>query len=434
MLKKHKIKIFIFLIFLIISLITVKTINFRSLAFKYLPDDIKLIIKIALKEINPRAALNDYNVVFLPETQEILLDIKKTQLDFLNENSKSSSDGFYLDLYDKKNILISDMSGFFYIFKKKLLSNKSILSVNDAKNINSNLKLSSILKTLDTFTSDKENRIYISYVTKDNKNCKILNLASAEKNLEYLKFNLLFQSKECAKLILGGRIQKYELDGNSGVLLTTSDTIPDVPNNNPQNKESIFGKILFINESTKDVHVFSSGHRNPQGLLVDGELVLSTEHGPRGGDEINSIIRGKNYGWPLASYGNLYSNEILTNPFLQSHRKSDFEEPIYSFIPSIGISEIIKIDNNFSDSWKDNFLISSLRDQSIYRVRFDENYTKILFSEKIFVQSKIRDMKYDYDEKSILLALQGNYPHTIMSIKLSPNKLFKKQFKLYNKK
>lgn len=434
MIKKHKVKLFVLLTFLIILLIVIKNVNFRPLAFKYLPDDIKLIIKIALKEINPRSAVNDYNVVFLPETQEILLDIKKTKLDFLKENKKSSFDGFYLDIYDEKNILISDIGGFFYIFKKKILDNKSILSVKEAKVINSNLKVSSILKILDTFTSDKESKIYTSYVTEDDKNCKILNLASAKKNTEYLKFNLLFQSKECAKIILGGRIQKYELEANSGVLLTTSDTIPDVPNNNPQNKKSIFGKILFIDEVTNDISVFSSGHRNPQGLLVDGELVLSTEHGPRGGDEINHIIRGKNYGWPLASYGNLYSNEILTNPFLQSHKKSNFEEPIYSFIPSIGISEIIKIDNNFSDSWKDNFLISSLRDQSIYRVRFDDNYTKILFSEKIFVQSKIRDMKYDYDGKSILLALQGSDPYTIMSIKLSPDKLFKKQFKLYNNK
>ena len=133
-------------------------------------------------------------MVFLPETQEILLDIKKTKLDFLKENKKSSFDGFYLDMYDEKNILISDIGGFFYILKKKILDNKSILSVKEAKVINSNLKVSSILKILDTFTSDKESKIYTSYVTKDDKNCKILNLASAKKNTEYLKFNLIFRA------------------------------------------------------------------------------------------------------------------------------------------------------------------------------------------------------------------------------------------------
>ena len=102
MIKKHKVKLFVLLTFLIILLIVIKNVNFRPLAFKYLPDDIKLIIKIALKEINPRSAVNDYNVVFLPETQEILLDIKKTKLDFLKENKKSSFDGFYLDMYDEK--------------------------------------------------------------------------------------------------------------------------------------------------------------------------------------------------------------------------------------------------------------------------------------------------------------------------------------------
>ena len=48
------------------------------------------------------------------------------------------------------------------------------------------------------------------------------------------------------------------------------------------------------------------GHRNPQGLLVFDNIVLSTEHGPRGGDEINKIMFGKNYGWPISSYGKIW--------------------------------------------------------------------------------------------------------------------------------
>jgi hypothetical protein len=425
-------KILFLLIIILILIVVLKTANLRSYAFKYLPDSAKIIIKVLLKEIDIKSALNDYNIVFLPETQEVLLDIKKIKLNFLNENKEESIhtwQSFYFDFYDKDNIIISYIDGTFYIFDKSLINENDQLNLENVINIKSNLNVSRIL---DSFTTEKEDKIYVSYITKD-ENCYYLNLSSAKKNLNRLAFDLIFKTNECTKQILGGRIQRYELDNIEGLLLTTSDTIPDKPTNNSQNNDSFFGKILFIDEKKKDVKVFSLGHRNPQGLLVDNQLILSTEHGPRGGDEINKIILGKNYGWPISSYGTFYSNEDIENPFEENHYSLGYEEPIYSFTPSIGISEIIKINNNFSKYWKDNFLVSSLRDQSLYRVKFDKDFKKIIFMEKIFVNSKIRDLKYDYNNQSILLALEGNDSQNIMRLKLSKDRLFKKQFNLYQK-
>ena len=75
--------------------------------------------------------------------------------------------------------------------------------------------------------------------------------------------------------------------------------------------DSDIGKILFINLDNYKKIIFSKGHRNPQGLLnIDNKNILSTEHGPYGGDEINKIIFGKNYGWPIASYGFLIHPQI----------------------------------------------------------------------------------------------------------------------------
>ena len=74
------------------------------------------------------------------------------------------------------------------------------------------------------------------------------------------------------------------------------------------------------------------------------DFILSTEHGPKGGDEINKIILGKNYGWPISSYGESYANDDLK--YHKSHIENKFEEPIFSFVPSIGISEIVPLDTN----------------------------------------------------------------------------------------
>ena len=89
------------------------------------------------------------------------------------------------------------------------------------------------------------------------------------------------------------------------------------------------------------------------------------------------------------------------------HSKLGFIEPIYAFVPSIGISEIIKLPNNFSNHWKENFIITSLNRGSIYRVKFDKNFEKLIYKEEIFIGKRIRDIKYFSKKKLILLALES---------------------------
>ena len=84
-----------------------------------------------------------------------------------------------------------------------------------------------------------------------------------------------------------------------------------------QDKNSNFGKILEVNkddlnniilnnETNLKVKIHSMGHRNPQGITKINDNIFSVEHGPLGGDELNKIINGKNYGWPIVSYGTKY--------------------------------------------------------------------------------------------------------------------------------
>jgi len=140
-------------------------------------------------------------------------------------------------------------------------------------------------------------------------------------------------------------------------------------------------------------------------------LILSTEHGPYGGDEINKIIPNKNYGWPISSYGETYEFKIGESEFKYSknHKIKKFEEPIFSFVPSIGgISEIIKIPNNFSRYWQDNFFVASLNGSSLFRIKFDENFEKVIFLEKINLLDRIRDIIYINKINSFALAMEDH--------------------------
>ena len=91
---------------------------------------------------------------------------------------------------------------------------------------------------------------------------------------------------------------------------------------------------------------------------------------------------------------------------MKNHSSQGFQEPIFAFVPSIGVSEIIKLPNSFSNQFIDNFIVSSLWDSSLYRIKFDKDFNKIIFIEKIFIGQRIRDLKYSDKIKAIVLALE----------------------------
>ena len=124
----------------------------------------------------------------------------------------------------------------------------------------------------------------------------------------------------------------------------TPETSSQIIRNLAQNEKSVYGKILSFKKKDllndePNFEIFSLGHRNPQGITKINDKIFSLEHGPRGGDEINLIKKGNNYGWPISSYGTrYYSENMKAKPFETSHKLFNFSEPLYSFIPSIGIS------------------------------------------------------------------------------------------------
>ncbi|MEM7646900.1 MAG: PQQ-dependent sugar dehydrogenase, partial [Pseudomonadota bacterium] len=90
----------------------------------------------------------------------------------------------------------------------------------------------------------------------------------------------------------------------------------------------------FINKTNVKPEIWSYGHRNPQGLVFDRttKILWEAEHGPRGGDEVNKVLRGANYGWPTISYGKEYSSEKAVG--IGTHKKG-MRQPEYQYTPSI---------------------------------------------------------------------------------------------------
>tara|TARA_B100000780_G_scaffold114231_1_gene80041 strand:+ start:210 stop:1487 length:1278 start_codon:yes stop_codon:yes gene_type:complete len=350
---------------------------------------------------------NDYNKVFLPETQYVKLDFKKISLSFLKKTDVGytnvfSKKPFYIDIYKKYLFVMSKNNNLYYKLINELYDESKKF-----KKINLNIKTNDIK---DIYID--QNHIYVSYVKVYN-NCKYLYLAKAKINLENLIFQDIFDIKdECMGSIQAGRIQKITKKNIPYILLATSaDSLKndDEKDSKPQSEKSLYGKIIAINDKDYSFKIYTKGHRNILGLTVTNNTILATENGPFGGDEINIISENKNYGWDIASTGKKYRNrnDSNINEYLD-HASSGFEEPIFSFIPSLGISEIIKIDDKFHNDWNGNFLIGTLNNRHLFRVKINILLKKIDYFEEIYIGERIRDLKYSRDNSIIIMALEDS--------------------------
>jgi cytochrome c2 len=166
-----------------------------------------------------------------------------------------------------------------------------------------------------------------------------------------------------------------------------------------QSLKSSFGKIYQYDLTTHKVKLKSIGHRNSQGLVFtkDGRL-LSTEQGPEGGDALNVVVDGRNYGWPYQSYGTDYgkfSRSVKSTALTAGF----FEEPLYAWVPSPAISPVIQL-TAFDDAWDGDLLIGSLKAQSLFRLRLVQD--RVVFSEPIWIGHRIRDI-VEFDHQIILM-------------------------------
>ena len=203
------------------------------------------------------------------------------------------------------------------------------------------------------------------------------------------------------------------------ISIGTPTSSSDAIRNLAQNKDSFFGKILSIKKDdfiTNEINpkIYSVGHRNPQGITKIQEEIFSVEHGPKGGDELNKIRPNYNYGWPEVSYGTKYTYDNGGSSYILDHEKNGYEEPIFAFIPSIGISALNKCPTKLSDYYEKNCLIglslygNDLRaGKSLLIFLLDENLEKIKSIEKILLDKPLRHFMTDNKNK-IYEDIDGN--------------------------
>jgi len=166
-----------------------------------------------------------------------------------------------------------------------------------------------------------------------------------------------------------------------------------------QQRNSDYGKVLRIGlDGTRRLHTL--GHRNPQGITSDrvGRLWLA-EHGPRGGDEINLLEEGSNYGWPLATYGTVYGTYAWRfSPPTGTH--SGFKEPALAFVPAVGISSLITVQGRLFESWRGDLLAGSLVGEQLLRVRVSGD--RAVYAEPIPIGRRVRDVVEGEDGRIVL--------------------------------
>lgn len=253
------------------------------------------------------------------------------------------------------------------------------------------------------FTHDKKTFAYIVYSDGECSTGKLVSLDNQE---------VLFKLK-CLPT------PNIDLNGSGGAILKlneklilmstgtpTTDYVSSPINLQAQDRMSYWGKILQIDLSNHkpNIEIYSSGHRNPQGIAMIDNKIFSVEHGPMGGDEINVIEKNNNYGWPYQSFGSEYDFFEIDKLNINF---SNHNLPLYTFVPSIGISHISKCPKAYDNYYKPFkcLAVSSMRGNSIFFVVYKNN--KVFFTERMNFGSRIRKLFVNNNQMILVTDFEG---------------------------
>ncbi len=341
----------------------------------------------------------DYLFKKILQFQKIITNNKKKEAKSLSK--KIQSNDFFLTLKNDdykyktyKTVGVVDINGI-----QKIFDQEDILALWQEHNVQNYIKdarpyLSKNGGIKRVFKYDKNIIIFATLSTIDSE-CIFGSLINLTASNEIFRMPCLKDIEHVDLNGMGGGVANYK----DGVLFATGTPTPDDPviEDLAQDRYSPYGKILFFDgkrlkgnskESNKDYKIYSLGHRNPEGLANIGGKIYAVEHGPRGGDEVNLIKDGKNYGWPLFSLGSRYSGMFHT-----AVGTNDYVTPFFSFQPSIGISDLVECPSVLKSRYKGLgcILISSLREESIFILLIDNNEERVVSIEKIFVGMRVRE-------------------------------------------
>ena len=206
------------------------------------------------------------------------------------------------------------------------------------------------------------------------------------------KGNIIFSTGE--RSVLETRPQAQDLNSALGKVIRITPDGKPAPGNPFEDKENARPEI------------YSYGHRNVQGLALHPETgdLWETEFGPRGGDEVNLIKPGNNYGWPVITYGIEYKGQKIGDSIQQ---KSGMEQPVYYYDPVISPSGIVFYDGDEIPEWENNLFISGLSGSHIARLVIEDD--KVVGEERLLADEsqRFRDITQGKDGALYTVTDQG---------------------------
>jgi len=267
---------------------------------------------------------------------------------------------------------------------------------------------------------DTTSEIYLSYAygTKDANGTALLRAKLGSRALENLSEIFRAGPPKKASSHFGGKIA-FLRDGT--VVLTLGDGF--AYREDAQKVDTDLGKLIRLTRDggipadnpflggekasqSFNPQIYSLGHRNPQGLALDSEtgILWSHEHGPRGGDELNIITAGENYGWPIATKGRDYQGARIS-PFESYEGMVD---PIHSWVPSIAPSGLVIYRGDLFPDWQGDALIGGLASRDLRRVDLENGKSVGEVDLLSDLEGRIRDVREARDGAVLILIENGD--------------------------
>ncbi len=184
-------------------------------------------------------------------------------------------------------------------------------------------------------------------------------------------------------------------------------TIGDLGYNEIDNREKRGDLGSIFKLTAKSAVKVSQGHRNPQGIVsFDKKVLLAAEHGPRGGDEINVIKEGGDYGWPFVSYGQPYSSGDYVKPS-KTGTHEGYLEPITYWVPSIAPTELVQLPVAGWGSWGRALVLGTLREEVLVFMKVNEKF-EVVENVRVDMGERIRDLEVLSNGSLLATTDEGN--------------------------
>ena len=318
---------------------------------------------------------------------------------------KTLSHPWGISIFDDDEVLITERAG--NLFKVNIETGLAI-KIRDLPDV-FNVRQGGLLDVLIDKESVSERNVYICYSSKVSGGSSTTLMAGALKEDKLISKKILFKSNNvsgsgvhfgCRLAILNDQI--FMSIGDRGNRYEAQDV------------NSHAGSVIRVNKydganrkqkayNSWPAEVYTKGHRNPQGMAINSTTneIWVNEHGPKGGDEINVLKLGKNFGWPIVTYGEEYWGGKIGQGITSLE---GFEDPIWYWVPSIAPSGMTFYDRKMFPEFNGHLLVSSLKFKSLYLVELINNKPfreRVLFKNRF---GRVRDIEILKDGSILLIS------------------------------